>query len=188
MSNNNIFSLQDLYEFKVEKKHLIRLHEHGLLRLISLNTEPKLSKVTKKIFFLSLLNNQVYQELFFDHYTQQSAGKHGPFLTKNLKEEDFIKISEKHLKNEVIQIVSSPKWSCPPISKDSLTKVKYLLDRFIKEHSILYFLEKCIDFNLSFNEARVYEHEWSHSLSSYYEYLVYDPENNKIHMLIMTYE
>ena len=79
MSNNNIFSLQDLYEFKIENKYLIRLHEHGLFRLITLNTDPKFSKVTDKIFFHSLLNNDIYQELFFDHYTQQSAGKHGPF-------------------------------------------------------------------------------------------------------------
>ena len=158
MSKNNILSLQDLYKFKIENKHLIRLHEHGLLRLITLNTEPNFSKVTKKIFFHSLLNNQVYQELFFDHYTQQSAGKHGPFLIKNLKEKDFLKISGKHLKNEVVQIVSSPKWSCPPVSKESLTKVKYLLDKFINESSISYFLEKCRDFNSSFNEAKVYEH------------------------------
>ena len=188
MSNNNILSLQDIYEIRLENKHLIRLHEHGLFRLITLNTESKFSNVTKKIFFHSLLNNQVYQELFFDHYTQQSAGKHGPFLIKNLEEKDFIKITEKNFKNEIIQIVSSPKWSCPPISKKSLTKVKYLLDKFINESSNLYFLERCSDFNSSFNEARVYEHEWSHSLSSYYEYLVHDPENNKIHMLIMTYE
>ena len=188
MSNNNILSLQHLYEFKVGNKHLIRLHDHGLLRLITLNTEQKFSKVTKKIFFHSLLNNPVYQELFFDHYTQQSSGKHGPFLTKNLKETDFVKIPKEHFKKEVIQIVSSPKWSCPSISKESLTKVKYLLNRFINETSILYFLERCIDFNSSFNEAKVYEHEWSHSLSSYYEYIIHDPENNKIHMLIMTYE
>ena len=186
--SNNILSLQDFYEFKVENKYLIRLHEHGLLRLITLNTDPKFSKVTKKIFFHSLLNNQVYQELFFDHYTQKSAGKHGPFLTKNLAEKDFMEISEKYFKKDVIQIVSSPKWSCPPVSKESLTKVKYLLNKFVNESSIMYFLEKCRDFNSSFNEAKVYEHEWSHSLSSYYEYLVHDPKNNKIHMLIMTYE
>ena len=188
MNNNNILALQDLYEFKIENKHLIRLHEHGLLRLTTIDIEDKFSMVTKKIFFHSLLNNMFYQELFFDHYTQQSAGKHGPFLTKNLKEDDFIEISEKHFKKEVIQIVSSPKWSCPPISKESLTKVKFLLNKFVKKSSILYFLEKCRDFNSSFNEAKVYEHEWSHNLSSYYEYLIHDPENNKIHMLIMTYE
>ena len=188
MSNNNILSLQDIYEIRLENKHLIRLHEHGLFRLITLNTESKFSNVTKKIFFHSLLNNQVYQELFFDHYTQKSAGKHGPFLTKNLTEKDFMEISEKHFKNDVIQIVSSPKWSCPPVSKESLTKVKYLLNKFVNESSIMYFLERCRDFNSSFNEAKVYEHEWSHSLSSYYEYLVHDPKNNKIHMLIMTYE
>jgi len=188
LSRNNIFSLEDLYEFQVDNKYLVRLHEHGLLRLITLNTESKFYKVTKRIFFHSLLNNQIYQELFFDHYTQKSTGKHGPFLISNLKEKDFVKISKQHIKNEIVQIVSSPKWSCPPISKDALTKVKYLLDNFVKEGSIAYFLEKCGDFNSSFSESKVYEHEWSHSLSSYYEYIIHDPERNKIHMLIMTYE
>jgi hypothetical protein len=188
LSKNNILSLEDRYKFKIENKYLIRLHEHGLLRLITLNTEPGFSKVTKRIFFHSLLNNYLYQELFFDHYTQKSEGKHGPFLINNLKEKDFVRISEQHIKNEIIQIVSSPKWSCPSISKESLTKVKYLLNQFINEGSVSYFLEKCRDFNSSFNESKVYEHEWSHSLSSYYEYLIHDPENNKIHMLIMTYE
>ncbi len=188
MSNNNILSIEDRYKFKVEDKYLVRLHEHGLFRLITLSTEPKFSKVTKRIFFHTLLNNNIYQELFFDHYTQKSAGKHGPFLIDKLNDEDFVNISDQNLKKEIIQIVSSPKWSCPPISKEALTKVKKLLEVFITESSISYFLEKCRDFNSSYNESKVYEHEWSHSLSSYYEYLVHDPKNNRIHMLIMTYE
>tara|TARA_B100001175_G_scaffold317191_1_gene333221 strand:+ start:1741 stop:2307 length:567 start_codon:yes stop_codon:yes gene_type:complete len=188
LSKNNIISLEDRYKFNIENKYIVRLHEHGLLRLITLNTEPKFSKVTKRIFFYSLLNNPVYQELFFDHYTQKSAGKHGPFLINKLKEGDFVKISKQHIKNEIIQIVSSPKWSCPPISKKALTEVKYLLNKFVSEDCISYFLERCKDFNSSFNESKVYEHEWSHNLSSYYEYIVHDPKNHKIHMLIMTYE
>ena len=186
--SNNILSLENRFKFDVENKYLIRLHDHGLFRLITLNTEPEFSKVTKRIFFHSLLNNAVYQELFFDHYTQKSAGKHGPFLINNLTENDFKKIHEEHIKNDIIQIISSPKWSCPPISKEALTEVKNLLDIFITQDSIAYFLERCRNFNSSFNESKVYEHEWSHSLSSYYEYLVHDPENHKIHMLIMTYE
>ena len=186
--NSNILSLESRYKFTVEDKYLIRLHEHGLFRLISLNTEKEFSKVTKRIFFYSLLNNIVYQELFFDHYSQKSEGKHGPFLINNLSEKDFINISEEHIKSDIIQTVSSPKWSCPPISKKALTDVKNLLKVLITEDSVSYFLERCRDFNSSFNESKVYEHEWSHSLSSYYEYLVHDRENNKIHMLIMTYE
>ncbi len=188
MSKNNIVLLEDRFKFDVENKYLIRLHQHGLLRLITLNTESEFSNVSKRLFFHSLLNNSVYQELFFDHYTQKSEGKHGPFLINKIKEKDFERISEEHIKNEIIQIVSSPKWSCPSITKESLTKVKKLLDKFITQGSISYFLKKCIDFNSSFNESKVYEHEWSHSLSSYYEYLIHDPENNKIHMLIVTYE
>ena len=186
--SNNILLIENRYKFKVENKYLIRLHDHGLLRLITISTETEFSQVTKRIFFHSLLNNIVYQELFFDHYTQKSEGKHGPFLINNLNEKDFIKISKEHIKNEIIQIVSSPKWSCPTISKEALTEVKNLLGIYITESSIFYFLERCRDFNSSFNESKVYEHEWSHNLSSYYEYLVHDPENNKIHMLIITYE
>ena len=37
-----------------------------------------------------------------------------------------------------------------PITKESLTKVKKLLDKFITQSSISYFLKKCIDFNSSF--------------------------------------
>ena len=188
MSRNNIISIEHRYEFNLEHKYLIRLHEHGLFRLITLNTEPSFSRVTKQIFFHSLLNNVAYQELFFDHYTHISEGKHGPFLINNLKEKDFVKISYEHIKNEIIQVVSSPKWSCPPISKEALIQVKNLIDLIITKGSISYFLERCKDFNSSFNESKVYEHEWSHSLSSYYEYLVHDPVHNKIHMLIMTYE
>ena len=186
--SSKILSLVNRFKFEVENKYLIRLHDHGLFRLITLNTEPEFSRVTKRIFFHSLLNNSIYQELFFDHYSQKSEGKHGPFLIHNLTEKDFVKIAEEHIKSEIIQIVSSPKWSCPPISKKALTEVKSLLDIFILQGSVSYFLERCRDFNSSFNESKVYEHEWSHNLSSYYEYLVHDPRNFKIHMLIMTYE
>ena len=185
---SNILSLEDRYKFYIENKYIVRLHDHGLLRLITLKTESGFSKVTKRMFFHSLLNNHIYQELFFDHYTQKSQGKHGPFLIKKLKEKDFKIVTKPHLEKEIIQIVSSPKWSCPPISKKALTEVKYLLNKFVTDGCILYFLEKCRDFNSSFNESKVYEHEWSHSLTSYYEYLIHDAINNKIHMLIITYE
>ena len=89
MSNNNILSIEDRFKFKVEDKYLVRLHEHGLFRLITLSTEPKFSKVTKLIFFHTLLNNNIYQELFFDHYTQKSAGKHGPFLIDKLNDDPY---------------------------------------------------------------------------------------------------
>ena len=66
--------------------------------------------------------------------------------------------------------------------------VKKVIDFLVNEESESYFLEKCFTFNSSSQEAIVYEHEWSHSLTSYYEYVVKDKINNKVFLLILTYE
>ena len=94
----------------------------------------------------------------------------------------------RHLREEIVQIVSSPKWSCPPISKEKLSDVKKLVNLLINQSSEPYFLEKCLTFNSSSQEAVVYEHEWSHSLTSYYEYVIKDIKNKKVFLLIITYE
>ena len=53
--------------------------------------------------------------------------------------EDYLEIDNSHLVEEIIQIVSSPKWSCPSISKETLTNVKVIesLDRQRKGFSFL---------------------------------------------------
>ena len=56
-------------------------------------------------------------------------------------------ISNDHLREEIIQTVSSPKWSCPAISKSKLSEVKKLLDFLVNIDSKSYFLEKCLTFN-----------------------------------------
>ncbi len=111
-----------------------------------------------------------------------------PFLLDSIHEDSFMNISNETLRDTVIQVVSSPKWSCPPITKTKLSEVKRLMDFLMNEESESYFLEKCFTFNSSSQEAMVYEHEWSHSLTSYYEYVVKDKINIKVFLLILTYE
>ena len=106
----------------------------------------------------------------------------------SIKDNDFISITNSHLREEIIQVVSTPKWSCPPIGKRELTNVKKLLDTIINDASEPYFLKKCLTFNSLSQEGTVYEHEWSHSLTSYYEYVLKDVINKKIFLLIITYE
>ena len=188
MDTLKVSSLSEKFKLVKEQHFNIRLHDHGLLRLIPLSVDHELFKVTDKFFFHTLVNSQAYQEMFFDHFSQKSVDRHGPFLLDSIKDDDFTSITNSHLREEIIQVVSTPKWSCPPIGKRELTNVKKLLDTIINHESEPYFLKKCLTFNSSSQEATVYEHEWSHSLSSYYEYVLKDIINKKIFLLIITYE
>ena len=188
MNMLKVSSLSENFKLVKEQHFNIRLHDHGLLRLIPLSVDPELLKMTDKFFFHTLVHSQAYQEMFFDHFSQKSVDKHGPFLLDSIKDNDFISITNSHLREEIIQVVSTPKWSCPPIGKRELTNVKKLLETIINDQSEPYFLKKCLTFNSSSQEATVYEHEWSHSLTSYYEYVLKDVINRKIFLLIITYE
>ena len=57
MSRANILSLSENFKINKEKQLVIRLHDHGLLRLIPLSVEEGLLKVTNKIFFHSLIHS-----------------------------------------------------------------------------------------------------------------------------------
>ena len=131
MDNLKIIPLSEKYHFIKEKQSTIRLHEHGLMRLIPISVSEELINSTNKIVFHALLNSSVYKEMFFDHYSQKSDDKHGPFLLSSMNPEDYLEIDNNHLVEEIIQIVSSPKWSCPSISKEKLTNVKKLLNHLI---------------------------------------------------------
>lgn len=183
-----IVPIQSDWIFKLLSKNILRLHEHGLIRLFNLDVEKTHSTFNKPIFFQSLIASEFYQELFFDHYSQTSKGKHGPFLTRNINYEDFSRQSNNFFIEDFIQILSSPKWGCPPINPSNLDKVKDVIPSLIFENSNIFFLDKCRTFNNSSNEAKIYEHEWSHNLSSFYEFVIYNPDTNKIHLLLLTYE
>ena len=188
MEGLKVSSLTEKFNLSKDQQFSIRLHDHGLLRLIPLSVDKELFDVTEKIFFHTLINSVCYQEMFFDHFSQKSDGKHGPFLLESITEESFLSINNNHFREEIIQTVISPKWSCPPISKTKLSEVKKLINHLLIEDPKSYFLEKCLTFNSSSQEAFVYEHEWSHSLTSYYEYVIKDKINKKVFLLIITYE
>ena len=111
------------------------------------------------------------------------------FFIKSKSNSGFISEEKnKVFKEEFLQIVASPKWGCPKISRDAFEKIKLLLDHVVTDRTRVYFLDKCRTFNTSSNEAKIYEHEWSHNLSSFYEFILYDPEVKTGHILILTYE
>ena len=137
------------FKFK-GKKFFLLINEYlkgNLLKsTFSLYIEYSLSSgaLINKIIFHSLLNSWVYKEMFFDHYSQKSDDKHGPFLLSSMNPEDYLEIDNNHLVEEIIQIVTSPKWSCPSITKEKLTNVKKLLNHMIDKDKDSFFLKKCL--------------------------------------------
>ena len=101
MDGLKVLSFSEKFKLKKDQQFTIRLHDHGLLRLIPLSVDDELLQVTDKIFFHTLLNSGTYQELFFDHFSQKSDGKHGPFLLKTIQDDDFMAISNDHLREEL---------------------------------------------------------------------------------------
>ena len=187
-SKKKVIPIHSAWAFSLDSKSTLRLHDHGLLRVYKIQIDKKLKEFNAYIFFTSLINSNFYQELFFDHFSQISTGKHGPFLTENIVPSDFSEEKNKVFKEEFLQIVASPKWGCPKISEEAFEKIKHLLDHVVTDNTLIYFLDKCRAFNTSSNEAKIYEHEWSHNLSSFYEFILYDPEVKTGHILILTYE
>ena len=103
MDKLNVLSFSEKFHPTKEQQYTIRLHDHGLLRLIPISAEKEFFQATNKIFFNTLLTSHVYEELFFDHFSQKSDGKHGPFLLSSLNVSDFVPITNDHLKQETIQ-------------------------------------------------------------------------------------
>ena len=188
LSKKKIIPIHSGWRYSLDSKSLLRLHDHGLLRVFKIKIDNKSKNFNRLTFFSSLIDSNFYQELFFDHFSQSSIGKHGPFLIKNIQPDHFSKKSNRFFKEDFLQIVTSPKWGCSAISENSLEKVKVLLQHVIQKTTLIYFLDKCRTFNTSSNEAKIFEHEWSHNLTSFYEFILYDPEINIAHIMILTYE
>ena len=183
-----VIPLYSAWNFTLDSKSTLRLHEHGLIRVFKILIDKESKEFNPYNFFSSLIDSDFYQELFFDHFSQISKGKHGPFLIENIAPDNFSEKKNKVFKEEFLQIVASPKWGCPKISGKAFKKIKLLLDHVVTDSTRVYFLDKCRTFNTSSNEAKIYEHEWSHNLSSFYEFILYDPEVKTGHILILTYE
>jgi len=204
-SKRKVIPIHSAWAFSLDSKSTLRLHDHGLLRVFKIQIDKKSKEFNPYTFFTSLIDSNFYQELFFDHFSQISDGKHGPFLTENISPGNFSEEKNKVLtenispgnfseeknkgfKEKFLKIVTSPKWGCPKISGDAFEKIKLLQDHVVTDRTLIYFLDKCRTFNTSSNEAKIYEHEWSHNLSSFYEFILYDPEVKTGHILILTYE
>ena len=122
MRNSNkrkVIPIHSAWNFTLDSKSTLRLHEHGLIRVFKILIDKKSKEFNPYNFFSSLIDSDFYQELFFDHFSQISKGKHGPFLTENIAPDNFSEEKNKVFKEEFLQIVASPKWGCPKISGDA---------------------------------------------------------------------
>ena len=105
LSKKKVIPIHAGWSFSLESKSLLRLHKHGLLRLFKMEAYNKSKPFHSTTFFSSLVESNLYQELFFDHFSQFVKGKHGPFLIKNIKADHFVKESNRFLHEGLNRII-----------------------------------------------------------------------------------
>ena len=62
MKSFNVSSISKKFKINKDNQFTIRLHDHGLLRLIPLSVEKELLVATDKVFFHALINSMAYRE------------------------------------------------------------------------------------------------------------------------------
>jgi len=174
------------YKFSDTSKLKIKLHRHGTLRLNSLLILDSPKNLNILMLLESLIHHSSYQELIFDHFTTYAEGYHGPFLVKNLSVQNFKPLSKEAFFKEFHTALFLTKLNTPMITKKPFDKVIKLLDILNAEECDLFKLDKCKLFNR--NLTNNFDHEWSHALNKFYEFILYNKDKNFLYCLNLIYE
>ena len=110
-------------------------------------------------------------------------GFHGPFKSKLIKESDYAILSEKSFFKKLSTIISTERIHTPRIDSKRKKSLLEKVNLIAKKDTVFYFLEKEIS-----AEALKFEHEWSHALTEYYEFLLINNSSNNIFSLLLAYD
>ena len=185
--DNSILNLQPPYLFSEEYRFNLRLHEHGKLRLISLNILDFEGDINLLILFQSLINSSYYQEVMFDHYTSPSNGYHGPFLIKNIDPVNFNELKKEVFQEVFFGALTKVKKDTPLIRVEKTDKVRSLLKYLDVDNSLIFSLSNCNLFN-RLESGQKYEHEWSHAINYFFEFILINLRDKQINCLYLVYE
>ena len=186
-------SISSIFEIEISQlyyenfKYKLTLHHHGTLRLLSLSFNKKFKKLDKSIKLQNLKESDHYQEVMFNHYSSFMGGYHGPFMIKNISSGNFIGISMEVFLKNFYDILLSPKANTPMINRNTLNKVKKLISSLRAEDSFIFYLNKCEIFNINMNPHN-YEHEWSHAINQFHEFVFFHDKTSEVFCLYLIYE
>jgi hypothetical protein len=185
-NKNDVLKYPENLKFEFLGLEFMRLHEHGQ----GIISRSKCSVDIEKRGFPFIIERFLEEEFnnfqLTDFMFLRAKGFHGPFQSSNLSSKDYIEILAQDLSTEVQSELNKIRPNTPKISSESFERFKYFLDIILDRESLCFRLDRTIQDKK--NNDTKFEHEWSHALNEYYEYLIFSLKADECFTVILAYD
>tara|TARA_B100001559_G_scaffold242857_1_gene205880 strand:- start:496 stop:1050 length:555 start_codon:yes stop_codon:yes gene_type:complete len=182
-SKKNIISFPDNLKIKLSGIDTLRLHEHGQAIFVHLSFDEELSSIQSSFLIKQILVKGMLDFQLTDFMFNRAKGFHGPFKSKLLKNSDFKKIDESNFFESIRRIITKERKDTPLILDDRKDAFMEKVELMTKKETDFFILDRKLS-----NEPKKFEHEWSHAITEYHEFLILNYSSNNIFCLLLAYD
>ena len=182
-SKKNVISFPDSLSIKLSGIDTMRLHEHGQAIFVHLSFDEKLSSIQSSFLIKRILEKGMLDFQLTDFMFNRAKGFHGPFKSKLVKNLDFKKIDESNFVESIYRIITKERKDTPLILDDRKDAFMEKVELMTKKETDFFILDRELS-----NEPKKFEHEWSHALTEYHEFLILNYSSNNIFCLLLAYD
>ena len=182
-SKKNVISFPDNLSIKLSGIDTMRLHEHGQAIFVHLSFDEKLSSIQSSFLIKRILEKGMLDFQLTDFMFNRAKGFHGPFKSKLVKNLDFKKIDETNFVESIYRIITKERKDTPLILDDRKDAFMEKVELMTKKETDFFILDRELS-----NEPKKFEHEWSHALTEYHEFLILNYSSNNIFCLLLAYD
>ena len=172
-------------DFEFLGLEFMRLHKHGQ----AIISRSKCSHPIEKHGFPFIIDKYLSEDFnnfqLTDFMFLRAPGFHGPFSSKFLSNKDFEELNSEKIEKRLLEVLRKTRINTPEISEQILTRFKYFIDVILDRKTICFFLNRSI--NDKKNQIK-FEHEWSHALNEYHEFIIFSLEANECFSIILAYD
>ena len=182
-NKNNIISFPDNLNIKLSGIDPMRLHEHGQAIFVHLSFDEKLSSIQSSFLIKQILEKGMLDFQLTDFMFNRAKGFHGPYKRKLLKNSDFKKIDENNFFESIHKVITKERKDTPSILDGRKDAFMEKIELMTKKDTDFFILDRELS-----NEPKKFEHEWSHALTEYHEFLILNYSTNNIFCLLLAYD
>ena len=182
-NKKNIISFPDNLNIKLSGIDTMRLHEHGQAIFVHLSFDEKLSSIQSSFLIKKILEKGMLDFQLTDFMFNRAKGFHGPFKSKLLKNSDFKKIDESNFYESIHRIITKERKDTPLILDGRKDAFMEKVELMTKKETDFFILDRKLS-----NEPKKFEHEWSHALTEFHEFLILNYSSNNIFCLLLAYD
>ena len=184
-NKKNILTYPKNINFEFLGLEFMRLHEHSLVIISRSKCSHKIEKHGFPFIINKFLSEDFNNFQLTDFMFLRAPDFHGPYSCKHLSSEDYLELESRKIEIKLLDELNKPRKDTPQISDQVLTRFKYFIDIILKRKSICFFLNRSI--NDEKNNMK-FEHEWSHALNEYHEYIIFSLDADECFSIILAYD